>query len=465
MILLPELFVVLSILVMVLLCGYVDAGRFIWILLSGFLISLLAVVMNGQGIGELWRVDILTQTSQFLILLLSAWICYYGRNSLPKTSSPYVFILVTIATVGALVVVSAQSWVLFYMGLELMALPTYALCVVDKSHPTASEAGLKYFVMGVIASIFILYGISFIYLVSESMGYTSLVTSVIETKWYLSIGAVFLLSGILFKFGVAPFHMWVPDVYESAPVLVVNWIAVVPKVAMMGGLVRILAITELYKVPVVAQIFMVTAIVSIGYGVLMAIQQTNLRRLIGYASIAHMGFVMLPLQTASQSGLTGAYIYLLGYVLITSAAFTVLVSLQKVGVENLTDLKGLAKRQPHEAYTLLLSLAAMAGIPPLVGFIIKVNVLNELITAGYIKSVIWAVSFVAISGYYYMSMVRHMFFMPSTMEDEEGFSQRKTEDYRVSTNYIALLWAVGLIGVGVLPQWFILHLGKVVSLV
>ena len=466
MILYPELLLVSTTLLTVLLCGCLKSERFVLITVVGLLVSAMAVLLNGQGSDTLWRVDGLTQLSQLLVLLLSGWIAYYGRNTFPKNSAPYIYILLMMATIGALVVIAANSWPLFYVGLELMALPTYALCVIEKTHPTASEASLKYFVMGVIASIFILYGISFIYLVSADMSYISLIAVDSSMRWYLSIGSVFLLSGILFKLGVAPFHMWVPDIYESAPIMVVNWIAVVPKIAMMSALVRILSVTGLNQVPVVTQVFMLSALLSIGYGVLMATQQKNLRRLIGYASISHMGFVMLPLSLPTQTGMSSAFVYLVGYVLITTTAFSVLIAFSQRGVVKLADLQGMARVLPHEAYTLLLSLAAMAGIPPLVGFMIKLNVFNELIVAGHIKSVIWAVSFVAISGYYYMSMVRHMFFNETVQSEVlggKGLKEASETLVSSGSNYAVLAWGLGLIILGILPQSLLFQLTQVVN--
>lgn len=339
-----------------------------------------------------------------------------------------------------------------YVGLELMALPSYALCVLDKSHPTASEAGLKYFVMGVVASGFILYGISFLYLSTGSLMYQSITPLLggLDTMWLLSLALVFLLAGICFKLGAAPFHMWVPDVYESAPIGVVYWFATVPKVALLAMLLKVFQITGLGQVPSVSLLLWGIALLSLTYGVLMAIRQDNLRRLLAYASISHMGFVLLPLCLTGAMAYTSAYVYMMGYVLMTTVAFAVLLSFATKGIEKVSELTGLAASLPHESFAMLITMAAMAGIPPLVGFIIKVNVFYALAIEGYYKTMIWTGLCIVVSAYYYMNIVRTMYFPEQSQ-------------VALDKNYVLVGLSLLVIVFGVLPQGILGMVSQVIG--
>ena len=448
MMLLPEILLSSGTLGLILVNCLTRIKRQVSISLGVMLLTLLAVIWGNQGSQALFVVDTLSRFCQGIILILSMWVL--ANSHFTKEQSSFVCILLLLAVLGAMVIVSAKSWLLLYTGLELIALPVYALCVINHDKK-ASEAGLKYFVMGVIASILILYGISFFYLVSSSLFYQSVgfITDV-SMVWYLNLAIVFLLAGMSFKFGLAPFHMWVPDIYQSAPISVVYWLAIVPKVAFLGMLIRLLQMTEIMQVLVTGQILWFIGLFSIIYGVLMATQQSNIRRLIAYASIAHMGFVMLPLQLGSAEGYTGSMIYLLGYVLTTLVAFSVVQILTRKGIVSIKDLRGISHALPHESFALLLSLAAMAGIPPLVGFVVKLNVFYLLIQANYVATSVIAVIFVAVSAYYYMGIVRAMYFT----DGKKGV---------IGTNYTIVFLGGLLVVSGIIPQTFLLQLTQIIS--
>ena len=289
------------------------------------------------------------------------------------------------------------------------------------------------------------------YLATATMSFQNItIISDSGLLWYLNLAIVFFLAGISFKFGLAPFHMYIPDVYQSAPISVVYWIAVVPKIAFLSLLIRLLKTTGIMQIMATGQILWLLGIFSIIYGVLMAVQQSNLRRLIAYASIAHMGFIMLSLQVGNMAGYSAAMIYLFSYVLTTSVAFSVIQSLTAKGIVNIKDLRGISQVLPHESFALLLSLAAMAGIPPLIGFIAKLNVFYLLIQANYLLTSLVAIIFVAVSAYYYMGIVRAMYFT----EGQSGTG---------GTNYMNLFLGLLLVLGGIIPQAFLLQLSQIVS--
>lgn len=443
---LPEIILCSGLVVMVLLCGYIEPMRFHRIpkvFLGLTLLGLWVSAYIDRGLLEL--------ISQGAMILATLWIWHVTEKHRDESRMPFMAILLFLALIGGLLVVSVTSYIGLFIGMELMALPIYALCAMQREDPLAIEASLKYFVMGVIASILMLYGMSFIYMVTKSMAYQDILSLTIDDsmQWYLSIGAVLLFSGLFFKFGLAPFHMWVPDIYQSAPFSIVYWIAIVPKIAMMGALVRLLITTNIHLTPVVAQMFMAVGGLSIAYGVLMAIRQTNIRRLIAYASITHMGLVILPLASLKPLAVSAAFTYMIGYALITFVAFYIIMMFQQDGIVSVESLKGIATKRPYEAFGFLLCMAAMAGIPPLVGFAIKLNIFSVLLSQNFILSTIWAISFIAMSAYYYMRMVSQMYF-----NQGEGSA---------IYNYRVLAVSLILVVVGLLPQKLFVVLNDVIG--
>lgn len=437
---LPEYLIIPAILGLVLVSGWASTSRIKTLSLYVLFLSFCTTLPSGSYVGELFVIDGFVKLCQGLILGVTFWIYLTDSDNIKQSE----MILLLLAILGASLLVMSTSWVSFFIGLELMALPTYALCCLDKE-AISSEAALKYFVMGVIASIFILYGISFIYIVTGSLQYVDILS--FDTGLYSQIGAVLLFSGIFFKLGLAPFHHWVPDVYQGVRVRVVYWLSIVPKIAVMGALVRILALTNLQVLLVVKQMLILVGGLSIAYGVLMAIQQQHIRRLIAYASIMHMGIAILPL---AFNDFSSAFIYLVGYLLITLVTFYIISNLSTRGIESVDGLTGYAKQYPYESFAFMLCMAAMAGIPPLVGFMIKLNVFYALLNAGYIITTLWAILFIAISAYYYIKVIQKMYFQANG----EVVAVRQ---------YKPLVLSLVLLGVGIMPQPFIVSLSTVIG--
>lgn len=332
------------------------------------------------------------------------------------------YILVLLALLGQMVMISGANLLSIYLGLELMSLAIYALVAIRRDDVQATEAAMKYFVLGSLASGFLLYGMSMIYGATGSLELTAIGASVAsgEMQMALVFGLVFLVAGLAFKLGVVPFHMWVPDVYSGAPTAVTLVLAAAPKLAAFAITLRLL-VTGLGGLTVDwQQMLMILAVLSLAIGNLTAIMQTNFKRMLAYSSISHMGFVLLGLASGSADGLlmvnAGAYgsalFYMVAYVLTTLAGFGVIMLMSREGFEceRIEDLKGLNRRSPLLAGALLILMFSLAGIPPLVGFYAKLMVLQAVIQSGAIWLAIVAIFFSLIGAFYYLRVVKVIYF-------------------------------------------------------
>jgi len=332
------------------------------------------------------------------------------------------YVLVLLALLGQMVMISGANLLSIYLGLELMSLAIYALVAIRRDDVQATEAAMKYFVLGSLASGFLLYGMSMIYGATGSLELTAIGASVAsgEMQMALVFGLVFLVAGLAFKLGVVPFHMWVPDVYSGAPTAVTLVLAAAPKLAAFAITLRLL-VTGLGGLTVDwQQMLMILAVLSLAIGNLTAIMQTNFKRMLAYSSISHMGFVLLGLASGSADGLlmvnAGAYgsalFYMVAYVLTTLAGFGVIMLMSREGFEceRIEDLKGLNRRSPLLAGALLILMFSLAGIPPLVGFYAKLMVLQAVIQSGAIWLAIVAIFFSLIGAFYYLRVVKVIYF-------------------------------------------------------
>lgn len=332
------------------------------------------------------------------------------------------YVLVLLALLGQMVMISGANLLSIYLGLELMSLAIYALVAIRRDDVQATEAAMKYFVLGSLASGFLLYGMSMIYGATGSLELTAIGVSVAsgEMQMALVFGLVFLVAGLAFKLGVVPFHMWVPDVYSGAPTAVTLVLAAAPKLAAFAITLRLL-VTGLGGLTVDwQQMLMILAVLSLAIGNLTAIMQTNFKRMLAYSSIAHMGFVLLGMASGSADGLlmvnAGAYgsslFYMVAYVLTTLAGFGVIMLMSREGFEceRIEDLKGLNRRSPLLAGALLILMFSLAGIPPLVGFYAKLMVLQAVIQSGAIWLAIVAIFFSLIGAFYYLRVVKVIYF-------------------------------------------------------
>ena len=334
------------------------------------------------------------------------------------------FVLVMLSMLGMMVMVSGYSLLTLYLGLEILSLSLYTLIAIARERAGAIEAALKYFVLGAIASGLLLYGMSMIYGISGSINITDIATFAANSTLasremlILNFGLVFLVIGIAFKLGAVPFHMWVPDVYQGAPTSVTMFLSTVPKIAAVAMLVRILVDGMGAMHDYWSDLFMVMALLSIALGSVVALMQTNIKRMLAYSTISHIGFILLGFVTGVVEGYGAAVFYVLVYILMSMAAFGMIILLNKQGFEadKISDFKGLSKHSPWFALMMLAIMLSMAGVPPFIGFYAKLFILQQVISAGFITIAVIAVVFAVISSYYYLQVVKSMYFEDSDNE-------------------------------------------------
>ena len=313
---------------------------------------------------------------------------------------------------GMHILISAGSFLVLYLGLELMSLPLYALVVMDKDSQITPEAGMKYFILGALATGLFLYGISLIYAATGSINFSQIAEITFSDNLLLTIGLVFIIVGIGFKLGVVPFHMWAPDVYAGGPTSSVLFLASLPKLAIFAMTFRVLTQALPGLVIDWQMLLFGVAIISIVFGNVVAIAQTNIKRLFAYSAIAHMGFVLLGLASASFSGAAGALFYILTYAFMTLGAFAVIMIVggKDFDADNINDYKGLHARNPYCAFTMMLVLFSMAGIPPTVGFYAKLTIFTSLAEQGNWFIAIIAILFSVVGAFYYLRLIKNMYF-------------------------------------------------------
>jgi NADH-quinone oxidoreductase subunit N len=327
------------------------------------------------------------------------------------------FALILFAALGMMIIISANHLLVLYLGLELMMLSMYSTVALQRDSANATEAAMKYFVLGALASGMLLYGLSMIYGGTGTLYIHELADILAEGSDITPIlvfGLVFVVAGIGFELGVVPFHMWVPDVYQGSPNAVALFVSSVPKIAGFALVMRLLAQGLGVEALVVEwqQMLVVMAVLSLVVGNITAIVQTNLKRMLAYSTISHMGFVLLGVLAGDDNGYSAAMFYVVVYVLTNLGAFGMILLLSRSGFEadNLVDFKGLNQRSPWYAFIMLLIMFSMVGLPPTVGFYAKLAVLQALISAGYLGVAIVAVIFSVVGAFYYLRLVKLMYF-------------------------------------------------------
>lgn len=335
------------------------------------------------------------------------------------------YVLVLYATLGMMVMISAASLLTMYLGLELMSLSLYGLVAIDRESRRATEAAMKYFVLGALASGLLLYGMSMIYGATGSLEIGGVAQALYQghaEKPVLVFGLVFLVAGIAFKLGLVPFHMWIPDVYHGAPTAVTMFIGSAPKLAAFAMALRLL-VYGLFGLAMDWQMMLlIMAVLSIALGNLAAIAQTNIKRMLAYSAISHMGYMALGLMSGLIGGqvdpftavnaYSSALYYTVAYVLMSLGAFGMVLLLSRAGyeAENLEDFKGLNQRSPWFAAMMLIIMFSMAGIPFFIGFFAKFAVLLATVKAGYTAVAVVAVMFSLVGAFYYLRVVKLMYF-------------------------------------------------------
>lgn len=325
------------------------------------------------------------------------------------------YILGLFATLGTLVMASAHNFVLIYLGLELLSLCLYALVAFVRNSNDASEAAIKYFVLGAIASGMLLYGMSILYGLTGSLDLAEINTYLVNTgtdSVALVFALAFIVVGLAFKFGAVPFHMWVPDVYQGAPTAITLFIATMPKLAAFVMAIRLLSNGLQELLTDWQQMLIILTVLSVVFGNIIAIAQSNIKRMLAYSAISHIGFILLGILSGSGFGYAAALFYTVIYVLMAAGTFGVLILLGDEGreMDRLVDLKGLGKRNPWFALIMLLFMFSMAGVPLTVGFYAKLYILQSLVHDGMLWMAILALVMSVIGAFYYLRVVKYMYF-------------------------------------------------------
>lgn len=382
-----------------------------------------------------------------LFIYLSVFLSFvYSRQYLDERKMPSgdFYVLGLFSTVGMMTLVSAHSLLTIYLGLELLSLPLYAMTAIRRADADASEAALKYFVMGAIASGMLLYGISLLYGATGQLNLHDIASAIAlsgkEQAGLLSFSLVLILAGVGFKLAAMPFHMWAPDVYTGAPSSTTLFISAAPKIAALGMTLRLLTIGLIDVASQWQQMILIMALLSAGAGNLLAIVQNNIKRLFAYSAISHSGYALFGILAATAAGFSASLYYILVYSIMTAAAFGLIVLMSRAGieVETVDDLKGLSKRNPILAFMMLIVMLSMAGVPPTVGFLTKLLVLKALVDVQMTWVAVLGLVFAVMGAFYYLRIIKVMYFDEAL--DATPVKLPKTTMVIFSVNCLSILY-------------------------
>ena len=442
------------------------AGRkseiFTFILSLATLLAVVLLILSGIKrpdvvlFNEMYVQDELAKFIKLLVCVTVAVIFIYSRPYLLQRNSshPEFYILGLFATLGMLIMASAQNFITIYLGLELLSLCLYALVAYLRDSNDAAEAAIKYFVLGAIASGMLLYGMSIMYGISGTLNLSEISTYLANVN-ELNIGLIFALTfivvGVAFKFGAVPFHMWVPDVYQGAPTAVTLFISTAPKFAAFVMAIRLLSHGMQSLIVDWQQMFIILAVLSLVFGNIIAIAQSHIKRMLAYSTISHIGFVLLGFLSGENFGYASALFYTTIYVLMSAGAFGVLLLLNKSNsnddVDELSELKGLGKSHPWLAFIMLLLMFSMTGMPLTVGFYAKLYVLQSLVYNDFIWLAILAVIMSIVGAYYYLRVIKYMYFD----ELQESLSAHK----ELVANTVISINGLLIVGLFIFPNYLL----------
>lgn len=421
---LPEMWLLLMSCVVLLVVAYTGGKRVEWVAgLSQFSLLMTAVLVYlnleqfGVAFSGNYVKDPLSDVLKLAISLINMLVILYCGRYLQDRNlrSGEFYVLALFSTLGMLVMVSGHTMLTLYLGLELMSLCLYAMVAMHRDSVIATEAAMKYFILGALASGMLLYGMSMIYGVTGSLDIAEIASAVSQPDanlTVLSFALVFIVIGIGFKFSAVPFHMWLPDVYHGAPTAMTLFLAAAPKIAAFALLIRIL-VDGLGSLHGQWQdMVILLAVLSMIVGNLLAIAQTNLKRMLAYSTISHVGFLLMGILSGTEAGYAAAMFYILIYALMTVGAFGMILLISRQGFEadNISDYKGLAKQHPWYALMMLILMFSMAGIPPLAGFYAKLTVIKSVIDVNLLAVALVAVIMSVIGAFYYLRMIKVMYF-------------------------------------------------------
>lgn len=464
---LPELFMAGMIIVLLLVdafsCSKCKSLNLVITLLSligAFVLQKVVDLGNTQlTFNNMFILDNLAMgTKMFTYLFSIVAVLYIKRYIQDKhLNSGEFYAIFLFSVLGMMVMISANNMLVLYVGLELFSLALYGLIALQRDSIKATESAMKYFILGALASGILLYGISFVY--GATGGYLQLdqiIRAMLQlngsNEALMTFGLVFIVAGLVFKLGLVPFHMWVPDVYEGSPLAVTTIIGSLTKIAGVVFVIRFLIGGLVLLNSAWTVMLLILAILSLFFGNIIAIAQTNIKRMLGYSTISHMGFVALGLVTMDVAGVSSTIFYVVTYSLTALAGFGILTLLSKgeFECETLDDLKGLGKTQPIYAGLMSVVMFSMAGIPPLVGFYAKFKILEALVSNGFIATAVFAVIMSLIGAFYYIRVVKAMYF-------DEPVKTIEVADACVLSRSVLLVNTVLLILIGILPSALMMY--------
>jgi len=428
---LPELFLSLAIMFLLMLGVFIKKSFKLVNLLTIFsLIFTIALVLNQQNdtikiFNESYIIDRLSIFMKTLTLLFCLFVLltskdYIKSNSIDKIEYP---IIILASTLGMVLMISSYDLIIFYLGLELQSLCLYILASFKRENEKSTEAGLKYFVLSALASGLLLYGCSLIYGFTGSTNFEIISTNLEKTNTGAVFGIVFIIVGLAFKVSAVPFHMWTPDVYEGSPTSVTSFFALVPKIAAITVFIRFMYVPFVNVIDQWQTIIIFLSIASMILGAVAAVGQTNIKRLMAYSSIGHMGYALAGLSTATNSGIQSTIIYLTIYLVMNLGAFGCIFLMKRENVfyEDINDLSGLSKNHPLLALSFLIILFSLAGIPPLAGFFAKFYIFMAVIEVKmYALAIIGFVTTV-VSAFYYLRIIKIIYFEKPKKPFEENY--------------------------------------------
>lgn len=419
-------------------------------------LTLLGAGTSGMYFNGMFVADPLSVLMKLAIYALTFFVFAYSREYLDQRGmlrGEY-FVLGLFGVVGMMVMASASHFLTLYLGLELLSLSLYSMIAFQRDSAVATEAAMKYFVLGAMASGMLLYGMSMLYGATGSLEIAAVSRSIAgfgANDLVLIFGLVFIVVGIAFKVGLVPFHMWVPDVYEGAPTAVTVYIGTAPEIASFALVIRLLVgglggLSTSWQ-----EMLIVLAVLSMGLGNVIAIAQTSVKRMLAYSAISHMGFFLLGILSASPSGYSASLFYVLVYAPMSLGAFGIVILLSRKGfeAERLEDLKGLNQRSPWYAFLMLLLMFSLAGVPPTIGFYAKLLVIQAVVGADMVWLAVAAVLFAVIGAYYYLRIVKLMYFDEAVDKIAIG----GTKDFRFLLTVNALLLVGVMPWIGTVIDW------------
>jgi NADH-quinone oxidoreductase subunit N len=387
------------------------------VLVTAVLVAVQPVSERVVLLGGLFELDRMAQVLKIVTLLIVAVVFVYSTDYLRRRAilKGEYFVLGLFAALGAMVLISAASLITLYLGLELMSLCLYAMVAFDRESGVAAESAIKYFVLGSMASGTLLYGMSIVYGVTGNLELAAIADSVrggLGDNIGLIFGIAFLIVGVGFKFGAVPFHMWIPDVYEGSPTCVTVFIGTASKLAAFALAMRLLPEALAGSHADWSQMLVVLAVLSMAIGNIVAIAQSNLKRMLAYSTISHVGYVLLGILAGTAQGYQAAMFYMISYVIVAAGAFGMILLLARQGFEadKLVDFRGLNARSPWFAGMMAILMFSLAGLPPFVGFWAKLGVVQAVLGVGSTWLAVVAVLFSVVGAFYYLRIVKLMYF-------------------------------------------------------